>query len=272
MTQTPVRTARTAHLDNHRQPCTQPSSPNSARPCSILMLELPTPGPGEALVQAGDLRRLPHRSACRTGRLAGQAAAAVHSRATRATAPSSHSAPASTDLKVGDKVGNAWLWSACGTCEYCRTGWETLCESQQNGGYSVNGSFGSYMLVNAALCRAHPGRRRPARDRAHPVRRRHRLQGPEGDRHPARPVGGDLRHRRTRAHRRAVRPWRWACAWSPSTSTTPSSPWPQRLGAEVAVNARTSDVVDGGAEGHRRRARRARSPRCTRRRSGRPSA
>jgi D-arabinose 1-dehydrogenase-like Zn-dependent alcohol dehydrogenase len=41
-------------------------------------------------------------------------------------------------------------WSACGHCEYCRTGWETLCESQQNGGYSVNGSFGSYMLVNAA--------------------------------------------------------------------------------------------------------------------------
>ena len=54
------------------------------------------------------------------------------------------------DLKIGDKVGNAWLWSACGSCEYCRTGWETLCESQQNGGYSVNGSFGSYMMVNAA--------------------------------------------------------------------------------------------------------------------------
>jgi alcohol dehydrogenase, propanol-preferring len=54
------------------------------------------------------------------------------------------------DLKIGDKVGNAWLWSACGRCEYCRTGWETLCESQQNGGYSVNGSFGTYMLVNAA--------------------------------------------------------------------------------------------------------------------------
>lgn len=54
------------------------------------------------------------------------------------------------DLKVGDKVGNAWLWSACGRCEYCRTGWETLCESQRNGGYTVNGSFGSYMLVNAA--------------------------------------------------------------------------------------------------------------------------
>ena len=54
-----------------------------------------------------------------------------------------------TDIKVGDMVGNAWLWSACGVCEYCRTGWETLCEQQQNGGYSVNGSFGQYMLVDA---------------------------------------------------------------------------------------------------------------------------
>ena len=54
-----------------------------------------------------------------------------------------------TDIAVGDMVGNAWLWSACGVCEYCRTGWETLCEQQENGGYSVNGSFGEYMLVDA---------------------------------------------------------------------------------------------------------------------------
>lgn len=53
-----------------------------------------------------------------------------------------------TSLAVGDLVGNAWLWSACGTCEHCRTGWETLCEEQQNGGYSVDGSFGQYMLVD----------------------------------------------------------------------------------------------------------------------------
>lgn len=54
-----------------------------------------------------------------------------------------------TSLEVGQKVGNAWLWSACGVCEYCRTGWETLCPEQQNGGYSVDGSFGEYMLVDA---------------------------------------------------------------------------------------------------------------------------
>ena len=57
--------------------------------------------------------------------------------------------PGVTDLQVGDMVGNAWLSSACGVCEYCRTGWETLCEKQQNGGYSIDGSFGQYMVVDA---------------------------------------------------------------------------------------------------------------------------
>jgi propanol-preferring alcohol dehydrogenase len=54
-----------------------------------------------------------------------------------------------TDLELGQLVGNAWLWSACGHCQFCRTGWETLCEEQQNGGYSVDGSFGQYMLVDS---------------------------------------------------------------------------------------------------------------------------
>ena len=54
-----------------------------------------------------------------------------------------------TNLTVGQLVGNAWLFSACGHCQYCNVGWETLCEQQQNAGYSVDGSFGQYMLVDA---------------------------------------------------------------------------------------------------------------------------
>ncbi|AOP52912.1 alcohol dehydrogenase AdhP [Brevibacterium aurantiacum] len=56
--------------------------------------------------------------------------------------------PDVTDVKVGQMIGNAWLWSACGTCEHCRQGWETLCEQQVNGGYGIDGSFGEYMLVD----------------------------------------------------------------------------------------------------------------------------
>jgi propanol-preferring alcohol dehydrogenase len=49
-----------------------------------------------------------------------------------------------TRVKEGDPVGVAWLHDACGTCEYCITGWETLCEAQHNSGYSVNGAFAEY--------------------------------------------------------------------------------------------------------------------------------
>lgn len=52
-------------------------------------------------------------------------------------------------LKEGDPVGLAWLHDACGCCEYCNTGWETLCAQQHNSGYSVGGSFAQYAIGSA---------------------------------------------------------------------------------------------------------------------------
>lgn len=52
-------------------------------------------------------------------------------------------------VKEGDRVGIAWLHDACGSCEWCNTGWETLCESQHDSGYSVNGSFAQYAIGSA---------------------------------------------------------------------------------------------------------------------------
>ncbi|MEJ5078150.1 zinc-dependent alcohol dehydrogenase [Erwinia sp. MYb535] len=52
-------------------------------------------------------------------------------------------------IKEGDRVGVPWLYSACGHCEHCLDSWETLCHSQQNAGYSVNGSFAEYCLADA---------------------------------------------------------------------------------------------------------------------------
>jgi len=54
-----------------------------------------------------------------------------------------------TNVKEGDIVGVPWLYSACGCCEYCITGWETLCEHQQNGGYSVDGGYAEYVIADA---------------------------------------------------------------------------------------------------------------------------
>lgn len=53
-----------------------------------------------------------------------------------------------TYVKEGDRVGVPWLYTACGHCVHCLGGWETLCEAQQNTGYSVNGSFAEYVLAD----------------------------------------------------------------------------------------------------------------------------
>jgi len=59
--------------------------------------------------------------------------------------------PDVTGFRIGDAVGVAWLHDACLACEYCETGWETLCEHQHNTGYSVNGGFAEYVVASAAF-------------------------------------------------------------------------------------------------------------------------
>jgi propanol-preferring alcohol dehydrogenase len=56
-----------------------------------------------------------------------------------------------TSRAVGDRVAIAWLGYACGECRYCIGGWETLCEKQENSGYSVNGTFAEYAVAPAAF-------------------------------------------------------------------------------------------------------------------------
>jgi len=52
------------------------------------------------------------------------------------------------NVKEGDLVGIPWLYSACGHCDYCITGWETLCDHQLNAGYGVDGSYAEYVLAD----------------------------------------------------------------------------------------------------------------------------
>lgn len=52
--------------------------------------------------------------------------------------------------RVGDRVAMPWLGAACGTCDYCVDGWETLCEEQVNTGYGSDGSYAEYATANAA--------------------------------------------------------------------------------------------------------------------------
>ena len=53
-----------------------------------------------------------------------------------------------TIVKLGDRVGVPWLYSACGHCEYCLSAWETVCAEAQFGGYTRNGGFAEYILAD----------------------------------------------------------------------------------------------------------------------------
>jgi len=49
-------------------------------------------------------------------------------------------------LTVGTRVALPWLGYSCGDCRYCNSGWETLCTSQLNMGYAINGGFAEYAV------------------------------------------------------------------------------------------------------------------------------
>ena len=50
-------------------------------------------------------------------------------------------------FKVGDRVGIAWIYSACGRCTFCLTGDENLCPEFKATGRDVNGGYAQYITV-----------------------------------------------------------------------------------------------------------------------------
>jgi len=55
-----------------------------------------------------------------------------------------------TTLEIGDRVGHAWLHDSCGSCDYCLSGWETVCGKQHQTGFAANGCFAEYTVAEAA--------------------------------------------------------------------------------------------------------------------------
>jgi len=117
-------------------------------PLVVKELPIPTPGPGQVLVQ------VVASGVCHTDLHAAEGDWPI--KPTPPFTPGHEGAgfvaalgSGVTHLKEGDRVGIAWLHSACGHCDYCLAGWETLCLEQQNSGYSVDGSFAEYALGQA---------------------------------------------------------------------------------------------------------------------------
>lgn len=118
-------------------------------PLVIEDVPVPVPGPGEVLV------KIVSTGVCHTDLHAADGDWPV--KPTPSFIPGHEGAgiveaigPGVSHLKEGDPVGIAWLHDACGCCEHCIDGWETLCESQHNSGYSVNGTFAEYAIGSAA--------------------------------------------------------------------------------------------------------------------------
>lgn len=119
------------------------------QPLAIDRLPVPTPGPGQVLI------KMEASGVCHTDLHAADGDWPV--KPTPPFVPGHEGVgkvvelgEGVTRLAIGERVGIAWLGSACGSCEFCLSGWETLCERQQDSGYSINGSFEEYAVANAA--------------------------------------------------------------------------------------------------------------------------
>ena len=49
--------------------------------------------------------------------------------------------------KKGDRLGVAWIYSACGKCKQCKNGNENLCEDFRATGWNEHGGYAEYMVV-----------------------------------------------------------------------------------------------------------------------------
>jgi alcohol dehydrogenase, propanol-preferring len=52
-----------------------------------------------------------------------------------------------TRLRIGDRVGVAWLHETCGVCAFCRRGEENLCERARFTGWTVDGGYADWVTV-----------------------------------------------------------------------------------------------------------------------------
>lgn len=145
---------RTANREKERARPVVPKKMRAAvvakfhEPLQIREVPVPSPGPGQALIQ------IVATGVCHTDLHAADGDWPV--KPTLPFIPGHEGAgivvqlgPGVTHLALGDRVGLAWLHTACGHCHFCLKGWETLCHEQKNFGYSVNGSFAEYALGQA---------------------------------------------------------------------------------------------------------------------------
>lgn len=59
-------------------------------------------------------------------------------------------------FRIGDRVGIAWIFRACGTCEYCKAGFENLCPEFRGTGRDADGGYAEYITIDEDFAFALP--------------------------------------------------------------------------------------------------------------------
>jgi len=130
--------------------------PAETRPLTLSERDIPHPGPGELLLRVvmcgvchtdlhtveGDIHP-PHLPIVPGHQVVGVVEVVSE------PLPNGTGVPHYERVRVGDRVGVPWLFSACGHCEYCRRGQENLCPNAKFTGFHVDGGYADFMLADA---------------------------------------------------------------------------------------------------------------------------
>jgi propanol-preferring alcohol dehydrogenase len=60
--------------------------------------------------------------------------------------------PGVTEWQVGERAGVPWLGWTCGSCSYCRSGRENLCDAARFTGYQLDGGYAEYTVAESRFC------------------------------------------------------------------------------------------------------------------------
>ena len=66
--------------------------------------------------------------------------------------PTPESADRTSEFKIGDRIGIPWVGWTDGDCVYCRSNRENLCDRARFTGYTIDGGYGEFVVIDARFC------------------------------------------------------------------------------------------------------------------------
>jgi alcohol dehydrogenase, propanol-preferring len=137
-------------------------APIDSAPLDLVDLPMPEPGPGEVRI------RVRCCAVCRTdlhvieGDLPQEKLPVIPGHQIVGTidklGPPLTASHEPAHVRIGQRVGVAWLRHTCGHCGFCADGKENLCESARFTGYHADGGYAEYAVAPAAFCYELPER------------------------------------------------------------------------------------------------------------------